>query len=111
MEDRIMWISRKVWNSLTGDVHELKQWRTVYVAGLSVTKFKTCAACRVVFEPRLLGIYSYFYTQAYHKKNYSEIYCDHCAPLEAERQQVASWALEHPDKAKVCMDKHKESEK
>ena len=96
-----MWITNGDLDRLTEKFRELmdEKLKTVTKYG----KIVTCVTCRTVFEPRPWP--QHFPPDT--TKNYSSDYCDRCAPAEFEKKNVANWAMNNPDKAKLCMEKHK----
>jgi hypothetical protein len=104
-----MWVTADDFTKL---VEKFKKLLEQKVAELPQPKnLVTCATCRIVFEPRSMYYMSLGYAtdEQVRKRsttNYSQTHCDRCAPAEAAKQQAANWAMNNPDQAKECMEKH-----
>jgi hypothetical protein len=116
-----MWGTKtKVDSQLASALAAIKEFEAKHVQQIAAV---VCAECRLLFSPRSMCSSAYGpnlsnWAGIWHDKtsiqkenlmtaNYSQTHCDRCAPKAEADKAAVRWATENPDKARVCMDKHK----
>ena len=124
-----MWISNADLSTLTDEFKRLIEEKVAALTKPTTPDslgLKICG-CGHVFVPRppivtttsnynyvpqsfnpYAGLQNYFSSaQVKSESTVYDRFCSHCLPAELERERAVTWAKANPDKATICMKKHK----